>query len=139
MLSLTVQHDHTTQTLCMRRWLRLRSENHCLAKKRLRQPGAAFHCILIGLLSVPNVLCGMQAELAASLLEEEWPDQKEAAAARAAAREAATPVPERVWALRNVGALPSGGLNHASFTARKRVMPMLHSMDHPLRGRLLHA
>ena len=46
----------------------------------------------------------MQAELAAALLEEEWPDQKEAAAARAAAREAATPVPERVWALRNVGA-----------------------------------
>ncbi len=46
-----------------------------------------------------------QAELAAALLEEEWPDQKEAAAARAAAREAATPVPERVWALRNVGEL----------------------------------
>ena len=48
-----------------------------------------------------------QAELAAALLEEEWPDQRQAAAARAAAREAATPVPERVWALRNVGALLS--------------------------------
>ncbi len=65
------------------------------------------------LLSVPNVVCVMQAELAAALLEEEWPDQKEAAAARAAAREAATPVPERVWALRNVGALPKGDLSHA--------------------------
>ena len=63
--------------------------------------------------SVPDVLCMMQAELAAALLEEEWPDQKEAAAARAAAREAATPVPERVWALRNVGALPKGDLSHA--------------------------
>jgi hypothetical protein len=52
----------------------------------------------------------MQAELAAALLEEEWPDEREAAAARAAAREAATPVPERVWALRNVGAtLALGG------------------------------
>ena len=48
---------------------------------------------------------GAQAELAAVLLEEEWPDQRQAAAARAAAREAATPVPERVWALRNVGVL----------------------------------
>ncbi|BDA49119.1 hypothetical protein COCOBI_13-2290 [Coccomyxa sp. Obi] len=38
-----------------------------------------------------------QAELAAALLEEEWPDEAEAAAARAAAREASTPVPERVW------------------------------------------
>ena len=74
----------------------------------------------------------MQAELAAALLEEEWPDQKEAAAARAAAREAATPVPERVWALRNVGALPSGGLRHASHTARMRVMLILQSMEHPL-------
>ena len=53
---------------------------------------------------MPDGLYVMQAELAAALLEEEWPDQKEAAAARAAAREAATPVPERVWALRNVGA-----------------------------------
>ena len=44
----------------------------------------------------------MQAALAAKLLEEEWPDQAETAAARLAEREAATPVPERVWALRNV-------------------------------------
>ncbi len=44
-----------------------------------------------------------QAERAAALVEEEWPDEAEAAAARAAAREAATPVPERVWALQNVG------------------------------------
>ena len=35
----------------------------------------------------------LQAELAAALLEEEWPDEAEAAAARAEAREAATPVP----------------------------------------------
>lgn len=44
----------------------------------------------------------MQAALAAKLLEEEWPDQAVTAAARLAEREAATPVPERVWALRNV-------------------------------------
>ena len=44
----------------------------------------------------------VQAALAAKLLEEEWPDQAETAAARLAEREAATPVPERVWALRNV-------------------------------------
>ena len=50
-----------------------------------------------------NCLFGaMQATLAAKLLEEEWPDQAETAAARLAEREAATPVPERVWALRNV-------------------------------------
>jgi len=47
--------------------------------------------------------CAEQAERAAALVEEEWPDEAEAAAARAAAREAATPVPERVWALQNVG------------------------------------
>ena len=45
----------------------------------------------------------VQAELAAALVQEEWPDEAEAAAARTAAREAATPVPERVWALQNVG------------------------------------
>ncbi len=45
-----------------------------------------------------------QAALAAALVEEEWPDASELAAERAAAREAATPVPERVWALRNVAA-----------------------------------
>ena len=35
----------------------------------------------------------LQAELAAALLEEEWPDESQQAAARAQAREAATPVP----------------------------------------------
>ena len=91
---------------------------------------AALYCILNGLLSVPNVLRVLQAELAAALLEEEWPDQKEAAAARAAAREAATPVPERVWALRNVGALPSGAPCHALSPIMKREMliwRMVHS------------
>ena len=44
-----------------------------------------------------------QAELAEALVQDEWPDEAEAKAARAAAREAATPVPERVWALQNVG------------------------------------
>ncbi len=53
--------------------------------------------------ALSNCLFGtMQAALAAKLLEEEWPDQAETAAARLAEREAATPVPERVWALRNV-------------------------------------
>jgi hypothetical protein len=46
----------------------------------------------------------LQAALAASLVAGEWPDASELAADRAAARDAATPVPERVWALRNVAA-----------------------------------
>ncbi len=51
-----------------------------------------------------------QAELAAQLLEEEWPDEDEVKAARMAVREEATPVPERAWALRNVAStLALGG------------------------------
>ncbi|GAB4817100.1 hypothetical protein N2152v2_004146 [Parachlorella kessleri] len=51
-----------------------------------------------------------KAELAAKLLEEEWPDANEIKAARVAAKEASTPIPERVWALRNVaGTLSLGG------------------------------
>ncbi len=50
------------------------------------------------------------ALLAEALLVEEWPEESEMAAARAADREAKTPVPERVWALRNVaGTLALGG------------------------------
>ena len=52
---------------------------------------------------------GLQAALAASLVAGEWPDASELAADRAAAREAATPVPERVWALRNVAATAAMG------------------------------
>ena len=52
----------------------------------------------------------LQAELAAQLLEEEWPDEDEVRAARMAVREEATPVPERAWALRNVAStLALGG------------------------------
>ena len=44
------------------------------------------------------------------LLEEEWPDEAEITAARIKEREAAVPVPERVWSLRNVaGTLGLGG------------------------------
>ncbi|KAL3153047.1 hypothetical protein ABBQ38_012071 [Trebouxia sp. C0009 RCD-2024] len=51
-----------------------------------------------------------EAELAAQLLEEEWPDEDEVRAARMAVREEATPVPERAWALRNVAStLALGG------------------------------
>ena len=51
-----------------------------------------------------------EAELAAKLLEEEWPDEAEMRKARAEDREAKTPVPERAWALRNVaGTLALGG------------------------------
>lgn len=51
-----------------------------------------------------------QTELAEKLLEEEWPDEEEMRAARMADRNAKTPVPERVWALRNVaGTLAMGG------------------------------
>jgi uncharacterized coiled-coil protein SlyX len=48
--------------------------------------------------------------LAEKLLAEEWPDEGELRAARAADRDSKTPVPERVWALRNVaGSLALGG------------------------------
>lgn len=51
-----------------------------------------------------------KAELAAKLLEEEWPDANELKKARMADKEAKTPIPERVWALRNVaGTLAMGG------------------------------
>lgn len=51
-----------------------------------------------------------QAELAAKLLEEEWPDAEEIRAARFAENESRTPIAERVWALRNVaGTLAMGG------------------------------
>lgn len=51
-----------------------------------------------------------QTELAEKLLEEEWPDETEMRAARMADKEAKTPIPERVWALRNVaGTLAMGG------------------------------
>ena len=51
-----------------------------------------------------------QAYIAAMALEEEWPDSSDITAERAAQREAATPLPERVWALRNVAAtLALGG------------------------------
>lgn len=51
-----------------------------------------------------------QVELAAKLLEEEWPDAAEIRAARLQERESKTPIAERVWALRNVaGTLAMGG------------------------------
>lgn len=50
-----------------------------------------------------------EATLAEALVQEEWPDASESAAARAAQREAATPIPERVWALRNVAATSALG------------------------------
>ncbi|KAK9815884.1 hypothetical protein WJX72_011277 [[Myrmecia] bisecta] len=52
----------------------------------------------------------LEAELAAALLEEDWPDRNEIAAAKMAEQEARMPIPERVWALRNVaGTLAMGG------------------------------
>jgi hypothetical protein len=61
----------------------------------------------------------LQAELAAKLVEEEWPDETEMRAARMADREAKTPIPERVWALKNVaGTLAMGGLGERA-RARK--------------------
>ena len=51
-----------------------------------------------------------QAEFAAKLLEEEWPDAEEIRAARIVDSDAKTPIAERVWALRNVaGTLAMGG------------------------------
>ena len=72
--------------------------------------------MVLSIMQVPAVVAPLvalcvQAALAAKLLEEEWPDRAETAAARLAEREAATPVPERVWALRNVAStLVSGSL-----------------------------
>ena len=75
----------------------------------------------------------MQAALAAKLLEEEWPDQAETAAARLAEREAATPVPERVWALRNVASTlvrPRAGLRYPLKAPHiKRLMSSAESAD----------
>ena len=69
---------------------------------------------------VEQALLHMQARHAAAILEEEYPDSAERKKATAAAREAATPVPERVWALRNVGStLAMGG---ADEQARARQM-----------------
>ena len=59
--------------------------------------------------NVPIDAVDLQAELAAQLLEEEWPDEDEVRAARMQVREEATPVPERAWALRNVAATLSLG------------------------------
>ena len=83
-------------------------------------------------------MCQLQAELAAQLLEEEWPDENEMKAARMAAREEATPVPERAWALRNVAStLALGGPGE---TARARSLltkaltlkeQWLESPEHP--------
>lgn len=50
-----------------------------------------------------------EAALAEALVQEEWPDASESAAARVAQREATTPIPERVWALRNVAATSALG------------------------------
>ncbi len=53
----------------------------------------------------------LEAELSAKLLEESWPDYRELAAARIQEQEANTPIPERVWALRNVArTLAMGGM-----------------------------
>ena len=62
-----------------------------------------------------------QAQHAAAILEEEYPDEGERRRASAAAREAATPVPEKVWALRNVGTTLSLG-GSASQLDRARQM-----------------
>ena len=46
----------------------------------------------------------MQAEIAERLVEFEWPDKSELSAAKLKEIEASVPIPERVWALKNVGA-----------------------------------
>lgn len=83
----------------------------------------------------------MQAELAAQLLEEEWPDEDEVRAARMQVREEATPVPERAWALRNVAATLS--LGGAGERARARTLlekavtlkeQWLNDVEHPGRN-----
>ena len=45
----------------------------------------------------------MQAEIAERLVEFEWPDKSELTAAKLKEIEASVPIPERVWALKNVG------------------------------------
>lgn len=46
----------------------------------------------------------LQAEIAERLVEFEWPDKKELSAEKLKEIEASVPIPERVWALKNVGA-----------------------------------
>ena len=79
-----------------------------------------------------------QAELAAQLLEEEWPDEDEVRAARMAVREEATPVPERAWALRNVAstlALGGPGERARARTLLEKAVTLkeqwLDDMEHP--------
>ena len=45
----------------------------------------------------------VQAEIAERLVEFEWPDKSELTAAKLKEIEASVPIPERVWALKNVG------------------------------------
>ncbi|CAD7703532.1 unnamed protein product [Ostreobium quekettii] len=59
-----------------------------------------------------------EARLAAQVLEEQWPDRDEIVAARVKERDESTPVPERVWALRNVARTLSIGAPSASATSQ---------------------
>lgn len=60
-----------------------------------------------------------QSALAERLLAEEWPDEGDMRAARQADRDAKTPVPERVWALRNVAGTLALGSPGERARARK--------------------
>ncbi len=71
-------------------------------------------------------------------LEEEWPDSSDIAAERAAQREAATPLPERVWALRNVAAtLALGGPGELS-RARQLLEKALQLKEESVDGATEH-
>ena len=71
-------------------------------------------------------------------LEEEWPDSSAIAAERVAQREAATPLPERVWALRNVAAtLALGGPGELS-RARQLLEKALQLKEESVDGAAEH-
>ncbi|GMH42169.1 hypothetical protein BSKO_10088 [Bryopsis sp. KO-2023] len=78
----------------------------------------------------------IEAELKAKVMQQEWPDRQELAAARAQEAEDATPVPERVWAMRNVARTLSMGssLSQAKSLIEKALrlqVEHLETKDHP--------
>ena len=68
------------------------------------------HCSLGDVIEILHTACkACHSSHLSCYAEEEWPDANEIKAARVAAKEASTPIPERVWALRNVAGGAVGG------------------------------
>ena len=70
-------------------------------------------------ISLCNQLLSLQAEIAESLVQFEMPDRAEQAAIKLREIQDSIPVPERVWALRNVGSTSALGGPQGRARARK--------------------